>query len=120
MKIVLVVSLVALAVLAGCSNPTYGLRTYQKNNLREWEAAGQDIVVEKKPETATVLSLLPGFGSFYTEEPLLGVVDLLLWPISSAWEIWISPASANKINYEATKAAWERRQQNQPNLKGTP
>ena len=110
MKKVAIGLLLVVVSMAGCSDRMYGLRTYQKDNLREWEAAGQDVVVEKKPETATVLSLLPGFGSFYTEEPLLGVVDLLLWPISSVWEIWISPATANKINYEATKAAWERRQ----------
>ena len=99
-------------MFVGCSDPMYGLRSYQKMDLREWEASGQQIVVEKKPETATVLGLFIGLGSFYTEEPILGVIDLLTWPISPLWEVWIAPANANKINYEATKEAWMRKQSN--------
>ena len=88
----------------------YGLHTYQKTNLQSWQASGQQIVVEKKPETATVLGLFIGLGSFYTDEPALGVIDLLTWPFSALWEPWIAPANANKINYEATRDAWMRRE----------
>lgn len=105
-----VIVLIFCVVLAGCGDPMYGLRPHQRHDLRDWEAAGQPIVVEKSPQTATVLSLFIGLGSFYTDEPVLGVVDLLLWPFSPLWEIWISPAKANQMNYEATRQAWERRQ----------
>ena len=110
MKKVLMIMVLTCVVCSGCSDHMYGLRAHQKTNLRDWEAEGQEIVVEKKPETATVLALFIGLGAFYTDEPVLGVVDLLLWPISPLWEIWIVPANANKINYQATKDAWERRQ----------
>lgn len=110
MKTGIIVIVLICLICAGCSDPMYGLRAHQKTNLRDWEASGQDIVVEKKPETATVLAFFIGLGAFYTDEPVLGVIDLLLWPISPLWEMWIAPANANKINYEATKDAWERRQ----------
>lgn len=103
-----VVLLLGLSSVA-CSDPHYGLKKYQISDLRHWEAAGQPVVVEKRPETATVLGFFIGLGGFYTNEPVLGVIDLLLWPISILWEPWIAPAYANQINYEATKHAWEER-----------
>ena len=110
MKTGLTITVLACVVYSGCSDHMYGLSSPQKSNLRDWQAAGQEVVVEKKPETATVLSLFIGFGAFYTDAPVLGVVDLLLWPISPLWEIWIAPSNANRINYQATKDAWDRRQ----------
>ena len=95
-------------VSVGCTDVMYGLRPHQKNDIRDWEAAGQPVVHEKNPATATALGFFFGLGSFYTDEPVLGVVDLLLWPISILWDPLIAPANANKINYEATKAAWQR------------
>ncbi len=110
MKTGILITVLLCLVFAGCSDPMYGLRPHQKTNIRDWEAAGQDLVVEKNPATATALSFFIGLGSFYTYEPVLGIVDLLTWPFSILWEPWISPAAANKINYQATKEAWERRQ----------
>ena len=105
-----VVALFVLSVLSvGCSDRMYGLSRVQKENLRAWQAEGQEVVVEKKPETATVLGFFIGLGSFYTDQPVLGVIDLLTWPLSALWEPWIAPANANKINYEATKQARMRR-----------
>ena len=98
--------------LTACTDPHYGLKKYQISDLRHWEAAGHPIVVEKRPETATVLGFFIGLGGFYTNQPVLGVVDLLFWPISILWEPWIAPAYANEINYEATKHAWEWKQRN--------
>ena len=95
---------------SGCADVMYGLRDSQKTDLRNWEAAGQPIVQEKSPQTATVLGFFIGLGSFYTDEPVLGVIDLLLWPVSILWDPWIAPGNANKINYEATRDAWNRRQ----------
>ncbi len=102
---------VVLCILSSsaCSDPHYGLKKYQVNDLRTWTAGGQEVVVEKKPETATVLGFFIGLGSFYTNEPVLGVVDLLFWPFSMLWEPWIAPSLANQINYEATRHAWEHR-----------
>lgn len=105
---IVVAVLVCLILSAGCTDPMYGLADYQKTNLRRWQAEGQEIVVEKKPQTATVLGFILGFGAFYTHEPVLGIIDLLLWPVSAVWEPWIAPAYANKINYEATKEARAR------------
>ncbi len=98
----IVIGLLLVSVCVGCSDHLYGLKDYQKTNMRDWIAAGNEVVEEKKPETATVLGFFIGLGSFYTDEPVLGVVDLLLWPFSILWEPWIAPANANKINYEAT------------------
>lgn len=106
--------LAAMVLIAGCSDPHYGLKKWQIDNLRTWEDEGQHVVVEKKPETATVLAFFIGLGAFYTNEPVLGVIDLLFWPFSILWEPWIAPALANKINYEATEHVWERGQQNLP------
>jgi hypothetical protein len=83
----------------------YGLTRTQQKHVKLWEAEGRDMVKEKDPVSATALSFFIGLGSFYTREPVLGVLDLLTWPISILWEPWISPANANKINYEATRDA---------------
>ncbi len=100
-------SMVMILATASCGDPHWGLTKYQIADLRKWEAQGQPLVVEKRPETATVLAFILGFGAFHTNEPVLGVIDLLFWPISVLWEPWIAPKLANGINYEATKNAWE-------------
>lgn len=104
------VLLAGVVFSGGCADPHYGLRKWQIADLRSWESEGQHVVEEKKPETATALGFFLGFGGFYTNEPVLGVFDLLVWPWSILWEPWIAPALANEINYEATKHAWEHRQ----------
>ena len=109
-KIVVASVLIAFCVVAsGCSDHMYGLRETQKTDLRDWAAAGQDVVEEKSPQAATVLGFFIGLGAFYTDQPVLGVIDLLFWPASILWEPWLAPGAANKINYQATKDAWERR-----------
>ncbi|MCD6404191.1 MAG: hypothetical protein J7M19_00005, partial [Planctomycetes bacterium] len=67
------------------------------------QSEGREVIEEKSPATATVLGFFIGLGSFYTNEPVLGVVDLLTWPVSILWEPWIAPAQANKVNYEAMR-----------------
>lgn len=109
-KVTVVVLLGCVVFTGGCADPYYGLKKWQIADLRTWEAEGQPIVVEKKPETSTALAFFLGFGAFHTHEPALGVVDLLFWPCSILWEPWIAPALANEINYEATRHAWEHRQ----------
>ena len=108
-QVVAAMLLVGVAFIqTGCADPHYGLKKWQIEDLRTWQDDGQQIVEEKKPETATALGFFIGLGAFYTNEPILGVLDLLLWPISILWEPWIAPGLANEINYDATKHAWER------------
>lgn len=64
--------------------------------------AGCEKVIVKGAKTATVLSFLPGGGSFYTGAPGLGVVGVLLWPFSVAWEIPSSTVRAHERNKIAT------------------
>ena len=54
--------MIALLILscASRSNPLYGLREYQKTDLRDWETEGQLIVKEKDPAIATKLSFFFG------------------------------------------------------------
>ncbi len=104
-----IASVAGMLLTSGCADPHYGLKQYQIEDLRDWKDQGQEVVVEKKPETATALGFFIGLGAFYTNEPALGVIDLLFWPVSILWEPWIAPGMANEINYEATKHAWERR-----------
>ncbi len=92
----------------GCTDRMYGLRDTQKSDLRAWEDMGVEYVKEKSPATATTLGFFFGFGAFYTNQPALGIVDIVTWPVSILWEPWIVPAEANKINYEATRDKWMR------------
>ena len=107
----LIITLSLLGFLSGaigCTDPMYGLKDTQKTDLRAWEDQGVEFVQEKNPATATALGFFIGLGAFYTDQPALGVIDLLTWPISILWEPWIVPAEANKINYNATKDKWMR------------
>jgi len=54
-------------------------------------------VPAKDMRIAAGVSLLPGGGSFYTENYGLGVFDLLFWPISIVWDMPIALAKANKM-----------------------
>lgn len=72
--------LLMFVFIVGCGDPMYGLKKHEKTQMREWVDSGVEIQEEKKPETATVLSFFVGLGSFYTDEPVLGVIDLLFWP----------------------------------------
>ena len=76
MRAFLVLAMVAVG-FSGCTDPHYGLKKWQVEDLRTWQDGGQQIVEEKKPETATVLGFFIGLGAFYTNEPILGVIDLL-------------------------------------------
>lgn len=59
-------------------------------------AASGVLYKEKNPGTGAALGILPGGGSFYAGEIGLGVVNLLLWPVSILWD----PISG----YEGSKA----------------
>jgi hypothetical protein len=85
--------------LAGCATP---LNSMQKQELSTFRAKGYE-VNEKDPSTGAVLGILPGGGSFYTQNYGLGIVNLLLWPASILWDPISGHDGAESINYYATK-----------------
>ncbi|WP_445401785.1 hypothetical protein [Zobellella sp. An-6] len=97
-KPLLLVTLVS-SLATGCAS---GLNSMQK---REYQAFKQNnvLVEEKNPTTGAVLGILPGGGSFYAREPGLGIVNLLLWPVSVLWDPVSGYEGAMEINYDITK-----------------
>ncbi len=95
--------LCAMGMAVVCSGCASGLNSYQKSEMRDYEARGL-AVEEKNPGTAAALGLLPGGGSFYGREYGLGVVNLLFWPLSILWDPVSGHSAAESINYSATKA----------------
>ena len=100
-KPILVTLLLSTAI--GCTT----LTTQQK---AEYDLMKQDDVLihEKDPTTGAWLGLLPGFGAFYGREPLVGVVDLLLWPVSIIWDPVVGYETSKKVNYYITKGSLEK------------
>jgi hypothetical protein len=66
------------------------------------------LIQEKDPTSGAWLGLLPGVGAFYGREPLVGVVDLLLWPASILWDPVVGYETSKKVNYEITKGSLEK------------
>jgi hypothetical protein len=105
-----VIKLVAIAMVGtsmmGCAG---SLNSLQKGELQSFQAKGI-AVEEKNPGTGAALGILPGGGSFYTRHYGIGVVNLLLWPISILWDPINGYEASQSINYYLTKAAVERKQ----------
>jgi len=107
MKKISVVSLgLACSLVTGCAS---GLNSMQTQEYRTWESKGL-LVKEKDPGTASALGILPGGGSFYTGNTGLGIVNLLMWPLSICWDPISGSNGAKSDNYYATKAVVERKQ----------
>jgi hypothetical protein len=60
--------------------------------------AGCKNIIKKRPQNAFKLGLLPGGGSFYTNQIGLGVIDALSWPISIIWDSQLAIKKAEEIN----------------------
>lgn len=102
---VLLASLITSTILfSGCATK---ITSIQKNELESYKSKGY-YVETKSTGTATALGLLPGGGSFYTENYGLGVVNLLLWPVSILWDPVSGHDGAEMINYHATKQHMNR------------
>ena len=100
MRKYMVMGLVATAVLfAGCATP---LTSSQKREYEAMKSKGM-LVEEKTPGAGAALGILPGGGSFYAREPGLGIVNLLLWPLSVLWDPVSGYEGAKAINYDASK-----------------
>ncbi len=63
---------------------------------------------EKKVGTAVGLGFLPGGGSFYTRNYMIGVLDLLSWPVSILWDPINGSNGAEEINYYASISSLKR------------
>lgn len=99
---------VAALLISGCASK---ITTGQENELKSFKAKGV-YVEEKSTGTATALGILPGGGSFYTENYGLGIVNLCLWPISVLWDPVSGYNGAESINYHATKQKVETDKKN--------
>jgi hypothetical protein len=61
------------------------------------------LVEEKNPTLAACLGILPGCGSFYTGNYVLGAVDVVTWPVSMLWDPIAGYNEARMINYRASQ-----------------
>ena len=105
----IIAAVLAAMLCQGCTDINRGLTPTQQDDMTRWKADGVDRVVVKDTEESSYLGLLFGIGSFYTEEPGWGILGLLTWPLSAAWDPMLAARNANRINYEATKHAWAKK-----------
>lgn len=88
------ITMASIVMITGCAS---GLNSIQEREYSAFERDGV-LVKEKNPSTGVALGLLPGGGSFYAREPALGVVNLLLWPLSILWDPISGSDGAKSIN----------------------
>lgn len=99
-KIIIASSIIGASILyTGCASK---INSGQENELKSYKAKGL-YVEEKSLGAAAALGILPGGGSFYTENYGLGIANLLLWPASVLWDPVSGYWGAESINYHATK-----------------
>jgi hypothetical protein len=94
-----IMTVASVITITGCAS---GLNSIQEREYSAFERDGV-LIEEKNPSTGVVLGLLPGGGSFYAREPGLGVVNLLLWPLSILWDPISGNDGSKSINYDLTK-----------------
>ncbi len=104
MKNITIIAVLAI-LFSGCATK---LTTYQDHELQSYKSKNL-YFEEKSPGAAAGFGILPGGGSFYTGNYGLGVVNLLLWPVSILWDPISGYDGAETINYHATKANVNRR-----------
>jgi len=101
LKIITVVVISITLFITGCAT----LSVKERSELIAMKTNEPPIYVEEKtPSTAALLGILPGGGSFYTRQWGLGILDLLLWPISVLWDPFVGYEGAQAINYEETRS----------------
>lgn len=100
MKFKIIPILLSSTLLFSCVS---GLNANQKSKLNDLKNQNEGhYIQEKKPGAAVALGFLPGGGSFYTRHPLVGVLDLLTWPLSILWDPINGYNGAQEINYYAS------------------
>jgi hypothetical protein len=95
--------IVFLIAATGCSS----LNTIQESDYMKMQADGV-LVEEKNPTLAACLGFLPGCGSFYTGNYVLGAVDLITWPVSILWDPIAGYNQARVMNYTSSQACQQR------------
>lgn len=90
-------------VAGGCSS----LNTIQESDYMKMQAEGV-LVEEKNPTLAACLGFLPGCGSFYTGNYVLGAVDFFTWPVSILWDPIAGYNQARVMNYNSSQACTQR------------
>jgi hypothetical protein len=91
--------IVVVVLACGCTPMSY----QQKTNNNDMDEKGY-YVKEKSKGGAVALGFLPGGGSFYTGRWGVGIVDLVLWPLSVAWDPVVGYTEARHRNY---RASWD-------------
>ena len=86
-------------LLNGCAS---GLNYHQEREYNAFQFEGV-LVEEKDPGTGFALGFLPGGGSFYARKPGLGVLNLLMWPLSIFWDPISGSDGSKAINYDLTR-----------------
>lgn len=96
-------------ILAAGLSSCVSLSPSDRAQLRDIKAMNLPEQEKKNPALAGILNLLPGFGNFYLAigtdqggQASIGVVNLLLWPISSVWAVPEAAIDANTINTQYT------------------
>ncbi|MFT3880513.1 MAG: hypothetical protein QM703_12725 [Gemmatales bacterium] len=95
--------LLSIGMLPGCSS----LNTIQESDYMKMQADGV-LVEEKNPTLAACLGFLPGCGSFYTGNYVLGAVDLVTWPVSILWDPIAGYNQARVLNFQSSQACQQR------------
>ena len=88
----------SVSFVTGCAA---SLSTTENIKYEQWEHE-KVLIEEKNPGLGAVLGILPGFGSFYAREPLYGVLNLLVWPVSVLWDPVSGYNGSRAINYNET------------------
>jgi hypothetical protein len=96
-------ALLAIGVVVGCTT----LTSQQKTQYDLMQKDGV-LIQEKTPSTGAWFGLLPGGGSFYGRQPAVGVLDLLLWPLSVLWDPVVGYETSKKVNYDLTVGSLQR------------
>jgi hypothetical protein len=103
MRVLALFSGLLLLGATGCSS----LTAIQQAEYQTMQTQGI-LVEEKNPTLAACLGVLPGFGSFYTGNYVLGAIDFFTWPLSVCWDPIASYNQARVLNYQASQASIAR------------
>jgi len=88
-----------LLVVSSCVSP---LTKQEKKQLSQWKN-NNFYIEEKKTSLGVGLGFLPGGGSFYGREYAIGMVLILLYPVSILWDPISGYNATQQINYNATQ-----------------
>ena len=96
-----------LVLLSSCVS---GISSAEKREYAIYQKKNYDLETKNKYVGAG-LGLLPGGGSFYSGHILIGLGDLLLWPVSVLWDPINGYNGAEKINFDNTKEFVNRKKE---------